>query len=408
MPLRRSSRPPKRRRIRKLRFLALLSVLVFVSLVSFVFGLVSAIASDVAALEPSTSKRPQQLGYIYASDGKTVLATLRGDESRIVVASDDISPLMKQAIVAVEDRRFWEHQGVDYRGILRAVWADVSHKAVVEGGSTITQQFVKNTYTHQERTISRKLKEAALAWQLERKWSKDRILTAYLNTIYFGNGAYGIEMAARVYFHEHARDLTLAQSALLAGLPASPGAYDPATNPKAAEARRRIVLQMMRDEGLIALKEQLTADAQKLPKPKDIHLPVTAGRQGYFAEYVKQQLVPYYGSGKVLGGGLKVYTTIDLDLQRLAAEAIDEWLPEREDPAAALVAIDPRDGRVLAMVGGRNYKKSQFNLAVQGERQPGSSFKPFVLATALSEGISPQTKFTSQPTVINLGTSSGR
>ena len=192
MLFRRRSRAPKRRRIRKLRFLALLSVLVFVSLVSFVFGLVSAIASDVAALEPSTSKRPQQLGYIYASDGKTVLATLRGDESRIVVASDDISPLMKQAIVAVEDRRFWEHQGVDYRGILRAVWADIRQKAVVEGGSTITQQFVKNAYTHQERTISRKLKEAALAWQLERKWSKDRILTAYLNTIYFGNGAYGI------------------------------------------------------------------------------------------------------------------------------------------------------------------------------------------------------------------------
>jgi penicillin-binding protein 1A len=400
---RRRSRAPKRRRIRKLRFLALLSVLLFVSFVSFAYGLVSSIASDVAALEPSTSKRPQQLGYIYASDGKTVLATLRGDESRIVVASDDISPLMKQAIVAVEDRRFWEHQGVDYRGILRAVWADIRHKAVVEGGSTITQQFVKNTYTHQERTISRKLKEAALSWQLERKWSKDRILTAYLNTIYFGNGAYGIEMAARVYFHEHARDLTLAQSALLAGLPASPGAYDPATNPKAAESRRRIVLQMMRDEGLISLKEELTADAQKLPKPKNIHLPVTAGRQGYFAEYVKQQLVPYYGSGKVFGGGLKVYTTIDLDLQRLAADAIDEWLPERDDPAAALVAIDPRDGRVLAMVGGRNYKESQFNLAVQGERQPGSSFKPFVLATALSEGISPQTEFTSQQTVINLG-----
>jgi penicillin-binding protein 1A len=400
---RRRSRAPKRRRIRKLRTLALVSVLGFVALVSFAYGLVSAIASDVAALEPSTSKRPQQLGYIYASDGKTVLATLRGDESRIVVASEDISPIMKQAIVAVEDRRFWEHQGVDYRGILRAVWADIQHKAVVEGGSTITQQFVKNAYTHQERTISRKLKEAALAWQLERKWSKDRILTAYLNTIYFGNGAYGIEMAARVYFHDHASDLTLAQSALLAGLPASPGAYDPAANPSAAEQRRRTVLQMMHDEGLITLKEQLTADSQPLPKPKNIHLPPTAGRQGYFAEYVKQQLVPYYGSGKVFGGGLKVYTTIDLNLQRLAAEAIDDWLPNKDDPAAALVAIDPRDGRVLAMVGGRNYKKSQFNLAVQGDRQPGSSFKPFVLATALSEGISPQTQFTSQPTVINLG-----
>src|SRR4029450_550205 len=164
-----------------------------------------------------------------------------------------------------------------------AAGADVSHKAVVEGGSTITQQFVKNAYTHQERTISRKLKEAALAWQLERRWSKDRILTAYLNTIYFGNGAYGIEMAARVYFHEHASDLTLAQSALLAGLPASPGAYDPATNPKAAEARRRLVLQMMHDEGLISLKDQLTADDQKLPKSRDIHLPLAARHPGCFA-----------------------------------------------------------------------------------------------------------------------------
>jgi penicillin-binding protein 1A len=394
---------PKRRRIRKLRFLALVSVLAFVALVSFAYGLVSAIASDVAALEPSTKQRPEQLGYIYASDGKTVLATLRGDESRIVVKSEDISPIMKQAIVAVEDRRFWEHRGVDFRGIVRAVWADITHKAVVEGGSTITQQFVKNTYTHQERTISRKLKEAALAWQLERKWSKDRILTAYLNTIYFGNGAYGIEMAARVYFHEHASELTLPQAALLAGLPASPGAFDPAANPKAAEERRHTVLQIMFQEGLITLQEELGADAKRMPDPDEIHLPVSAGRQGYFAEYVKQQLVPYYGSGKVFGGGLKVYTSIDLNLQRTASEAIDQWLPDKHGPAAALVAIDPRDGRVLAMVGGRNYRKTQFNLAVQGERQPGSSFKPFVLATALDEGISPQTQFTSQPTVINLG-----
>jgi penicillin-binding protein 1A len=400
---RRRSRAPKRRRIRKLRFLALVFVLGIVSLVSFAFGLVSAIASDVGSLEPSTSKKPEQLGYIYASDGKTVLATLRGDESRILVPSEKIAPIMKQAIVAVEDQRFWEHRGIDYRGIVRAIWADIRNQRVVEGGSTITQQFVKNTYTSNERTISRKLKEAALAWQLERRWSKDRILTAYLNTIYFGNGAYGIEMAARVYFHEHASDLTLAQAALLAGLPASPGAYDPATNQKAAEERRRTVLQMMYTEGLISIQDELAANAKALPKPDSIRLPVSAGRQGYFAEYVKQQLVPYYGSGKVFGGGLKVYTTIDLNLQHMAADAINAWLPDPHGPAAALVAIDPRDGRVLAMVGGRNYRKSQFNLAVQGERQPGSSFKPFVLATALNEGISPQTQFTSQPTVINLG-----
>jgi penicillin-binding protein 1A len=231
---RKRSKPPKRRRIRKLRFLTLLLILFIVSLVAFAYGLVSAVASDLSGLEPRNDQQVEQLGYIYASDGKTVLATLRGDESRVVVKSDAIAPVMKQAIVAVEDRRFWQHQGVDFRGIARAVWADARNKRVVQGGSTITQQFVKNTYTKQERTISRKLKEAALAWQLERRWSKDRILTAYLNTIYFGNGAYGIEMAARVYFHSHAKDLTLAQAALLAGLPASPGAFDPVARQSSA------------------------------------------------------------------------------------------------------------------------------------------------------------------------------
>jgi penicillin-binding protein 1A len=400
---RKRSKAPKRRRIRKLRFLTLLLLLFVVSFVAFAFGLVSAVASDLAALEPTKNKQVEQLGYIYASDGKTVLAVLHGDESRVVVNSDEIAPVMKQAIVSVEDRRFWEHRGVDFRGIMRAVWADVRNKKVVQGGSTITQQFVKNTYTKRERTISRKLKEAALAWQLERRWSKDRILTAYLNTIYFGNGAYGVEMAARVYFHSHASRLTLPQAALLAGLPASPGAYDPVENPSRARLRRATVLNLMAQQGLITRKDAIEANREPLPKAKDVRLPAGKSRQPYFAEYVKQQLVPYYGSGTVFGAGLKIYTSIDLDIQRLAEDAIKKLLPDRHGPAASLVAIDPRDGRVLAMVGGRNFHKSQFNLAVQGERQAGSAFKPFVLATALSQGISPQTTFTSKPTVINLG-----
>jgi penicillin-binding protein 1A len=399
----RKRKEPKRRRIRKLRFSVLILVLLVVSLVAFVFGLVSAVASDIAALEPTKKNHVQQLGYIYASDGKTVLAVLHGDESRVVVDSNEIAPVMKQAIVAVEDRRFWEHRGVDVKGIMRAVWADVQNKKLVQGGSTITQQFVKNTYTKRERTISRKLKEAALAWQLERRWSKDRILTAYLNTIYFGNGAYGIEMAARVYFHSHASKLTLPQAALLAGLPASPGAFDPVENPSRAHLRRATVLNLMVEQGLITRHDAIEANRVPLPKPKDVHLPTGKSNQPYFAEYVKQQLVPYYGSGTVFGAGLKIYTSIDLNLQRLAENAIRQWLPDKHGPAASLVAIDPRDGRVLAMVGGRNFHKSQFNLAVQGERQAGSSFKPFVLATALSQGISPQTTFTSKPTVINLG-----
>jgi penicillin-binding protein 1A len=371
--------------------------------VSFAYGLVSSIASELPQLEPGNERRVEQLGYIYASDGKTVLAVLRGSESRVVVGSDQISPLMKQAIVAVEDRRFWEHRGVDAQGMLRAVWADVRSQNFVQGGSTITQQFIKNQYTRQERTISRKVKEAALAWQLEQRWSKDRILTAYLNTIYFGNEAYGIEMAARVYFGKHAKELTLPEAALLAGLPASPGAYDPVANPGAARARRTTVLQLMLEQGLITPEDYREADSAPLPDPGDVGLPGTKHRQQYFAEYVKQQLLPYYGSGEVFGGGLRITTSIDLELQKLAREAIDRWLPGPQGPAVALVAIDPRDGRVLAMVGGRNFTKSQFNLAVQGERQTGSSFKPFVLTAALEQGISPQTVFVSEPTTINLG-----
>src|SRR5919106_2702379 len=399
----RRSKKPKRRRVRKLRILALLVVVGLVVSVSFAYGFVSAVASDIPELEPGKEKRVEQLGYIYASDGKTVLAVLRGDESRVLVRSEQIAPVMKQAIVAVEDRRYWEHQGVDFRGIVRATWADVRNKEFIQGGSTITQQFVKNTYTKQERTISRKVKEAALAWQLERAWSKDRILTAYLNTIYFGNGAYGVEMAARVYFHKHAGELELHEAALLAGLPASPGAYDPVTNPRRALISRQTVLRLMLEQQLITRNDFLAASNANLPRPRTIGLPNIGKRSSYFAEYVKQQLVPYYGSGKVFGGGLRITTSIDTRLQELAQEAIDKTFSDPKGPAAALVALDPRDGRVLAMVGGRSFRKSQFNLAVQGERQSGSAFKPFVLAAALTQGISPDTVFTSKPTVINLG-----
>ena len=378
-------------------------MLALVASVSFVYGLVSAITSDLPELEPGQERRAERIGYIYASDGKTVLAVLRGSENRILVRSDEIAPIVKQAIVAVEDRRFWEHRGIDIQGMARALWADIQHKKVVQGGSTITQQFIKNQYTRDEQTVSRKLKEAALAWQLEQRWSKDRILTSYLNTIYFGNGAYGIEMASRVYFGKHADELTLEEAALLAGIPANPGAYDPTSNRRAAKARRETVLRLMLEQGVIGPKDFDRATEARLPARKDIGLPGSRGRAGHFAEYVKQQLIPYYGSGKVFGGGLRIYTSIDLELQRLAGEAIDTWLKGPKGPAAALVAVDPRDGRVLAMVGGENFSKSQFNLAVQGQRQTGSAFKPFVLAAALEQGIAPQTVFESEPTVINLG-----
>ena len=311
----------------------------------------------------------------------------------MVVRPNQIDPRMMQAIVAVEDKRFWEHRGVDVRGILRAAWADIRAKNVVEGGSTITQQFVKNAYVSNDRAIGRKLREAALAWQLEQRWSKLRILTAYLNTIYFGNGAYGVQQASITYFHHDARPMSLAEAALLAGIPKDPARYDPVSNPAVALARRNFVLRTMLDQGLVTAAAYRRARRTALPDPDTVGLPGTQGQAAqYFLNYVKQQLIDHYGSACVFGGGLRVRTSIDLDLQKLARTAIARVLRKPNGPAAALVAFDPRNGRVLAMVGGRNFSRSQFNLAVQGERQPGSAFKPFVLAEALEQGVSPVTR----------------
>ena len=370
---------------------------------SFAYGFVVGIRSDIPQLEAQRALHREVNGYIYDSTGRRVLAVLRGSENRVVVDWEDISPWMVHAIVAIEDRRFWEHRGVDLRGIMRAVWQDLRNKKVVQGGSTITQQFVKNAYVEDKRSLSRKLKEAALAWQLEQTWSKEKILLNYLNTIYFGNGAYGVEQASRVYFDHGAARLTLAEAALLAGIPADPSLYNPVTNPSSAQARRTQVLEALLDQKAISEREFQAANRAKLPRADQIRLPGTQGPAQYFVDYVKQQLIDKYGSGRVFGGALKVVTTIDLKLQEIARAAVTKWLPDESGPAAALVAVDPRDGRVLAMFGGRSYHERQFNLAVQGERQPGSSFKPFVLAAALEEGISPTTVFESKPVTISLG-----
>jgi penicillin-binding protein 1A len=397
---RRESPAPKKRRIRKLRLLVLTLALFILALSSFTFGLVTAIAGEIPKLDPSKQRR-QENTKIYDSTGKKVLAILRGNENRVLVDYADIAPVMKQAIVAIEDRRFFEHRGVDLRAIGRALWADISNQGVVQGGSTITQQFIKNTYVRNQRSIARKLREAALAWQLEQQWSKKRILTAYLNTIYFGNGAYGVDQAALTHFGHHAKRLTLPEAALLAGLPADPSRYDPVANPKAARARRRTVLQTMLELGSISFAQFKAADSK--PLPRKVQLQDTRGPGGYFANYVTQQLVDKYRTRGVYGGGLEVKTTLDLGLQKIGHRAIARWLKDEDGPSAALVAVDPRDGAVKAMIGGSNFRESQFNLAVQGERQAGSAFKPFVLATALDNGISPQTTFVSQPTTIWIG-----
>ena len=374
------------------------------ALTAFSYGLVVAVRQQLSGLDPFAQAPRQQVdGYVYAGDGHTILAVLRGSQSRVLVQSAQISPWIKQAIVATEDRRFYEHRGIDLRGMGRALWADVRHKSALQGGSTITQQFVKNELTGAQRSITRKLKEAALAWQLEQHWSKDQILTAYLNTIYFGNGAYGVERAARTYFGHDALKLTLPEAALLAGIPEDPSRYDPVAHPSAAVARRAVVLRLMLQQGIIQPGRYRRALSASLPRPQDIHLSGVRGQAPYFGEYVKQQLIDQFGAKRVFGGGFRVDTTINLELQKLARAAIDKWLPSPDGPQAALVALNPSNGAVLVMYGGRSFHESQFNLAVQGERQPGSSFKPFVLATALKEGISPLSTFTSKPISIFLG-----
>ena len=405
----RGSKPPARkkngRRIRKLRLLALVAVLGLLTFASFVFGMVTAIAGQLPQYDPAHQQKIAHDGYIFDRNGE-LLARLRGKEARVILKSEQIAPIMKQAIVAIEDKRFYEHRGVDLRAIGRALVADIENKAVVQGGSTITQQFIKNAYVKDQRSVARKLKEAALAWQLEQRKKKDWILTAYLNTIYFGNGAYGIGQAALTYFQKPASELTLPEAALLAGIPRDPARFDPVTNPKAAKERRRIVLDQMLQQGIIAPDQHREARSAALPTPDEVKLPGTQERQGqYFVNYVKQQLISDedYGPGAVFGGGLRVYTTLDTKLQKIARKSIAKVLTDPDGPQAALVAIDPRSGEVMAMAGGSNYRESQFNLAVQGERQPGSAFKPFVLAAALDEGISPASHFESHQVVIPLG-----
>ncbi|HWB22777.1 MAG TPA: PBP1A family penicillin-binding protein [Gaiellaceae bacterium] len=371
---------------------------------AFTFGLLTAVTGQLHGLDPENQKAQQANTKVYASDGKSILEVLHGSEARVVVPSAQISPWLKHAIVAIEDKRFYEHRGIDVHGIFRALWTDITNGSAVQGGSTITQQFVKNSDTGNAPTIARKLREAALATQLELHWTKDQILTAYLNTIYFGNGAYGVEEACRIYFGHSAAVVTPAEAALLAGIPEDPSLYDPVAHPAQALARRNLVLLEMYKQGQITPHQYAVGIRAKMPKPQSVHLPSgQSTRAPYFANYVTEQLVSKYGAKKVYSGGLHVTTTIDLGLQKLAREAIAKELPPSVGPTAALVALDPRTGAVLAMIGGRNYHQSQFNLATQGERQPGSSFKPFVLAAALKEGISPATVLTSHTVSIDAG-----
>ncbi len=406
----RSSEQDPRPRLKKLRVAFVFSGVLLLALVSWVFGFTMAAVQDLPELEARAQYDRAQNSVVYASDGETELATLTGNEQRILLDSDEISPVVKQAAVAVEDQRFYDHRGIDFLGIARALQQDIIAGGAVQGASTITQQFVKNALEAQgSRTVLQKLRESALAYQVERKWSKDKILTNYLNNIYFGNGAYGIEAAARTYFgwnHDGcgpeksrcAEVLGPEEAAMLAALISSPTQYDPKTNPEAAQAQRNVVLEKMREQGVLEVTDEDFQGLLELspPTPTQIEPPTEDSEAPYFTDWLRQQVVDKYGAGQAFGGGLQIKSTLDFELQQAAEEAVSSRLGGL-GPTSAVVAIENDTAEVMAMVGGQDFDESPFNLATNGQRQPGSSFKPFTLVTALKEGISPDTVYASAP-----------
>jgi penicillin-binding protein 1A len=305
---------------------------------------------------------------------------------------------MRKAIVDTEDRRFYENNGIDYIGIVRALRSDVSAGGFEQGGSTIEQQLVRNLYLTQQQSISRKLTEGCLAVQLDKQWSKDRILATYLNDIYFGQQAYGIEAAAAAYFGVHAKDLSLEQAALLAGLPQAPSAYDPLNRPDAAKARRAEVLRAMLDAGDISRGRYRRA----VHSPLGLHPRQVRGLAGqsYLTDYITNQLVNEYGAERVRRGGMRIFTTLDAKMQTEATHAILGTLDRKNDPAGSVVSIDPKTGQIRAMAIAQTGKRIAFDLPVDGQRQAGSTFKLFVLTRAVEQKINPYTtRYLSAPFV---------
>ena len=338
---------------------------------------------------------------VYDAKGR-LIGVYSGEVRRFILEEEEMSKVpdyVGEAVISAEDRDFYDHSGVSLRGIIRAGWANVTGGEIQQGGSTITQQYVKNAVLQDpERTVTRKVKEAVLAIKLERRFSKNEILSFYLNTIYLGRGAYGIEAAARTYFNKSAEDLTLGEAAFLAGIIPAPESYQPDENPQGAVDRRDRVLDLMEREGYISSSEVGPAKDEKLEVARGAQGSVVKNqRAAYFMEWLRRDyLYPEYQE-ELFTRGLKIYTTLNLDMQEAAEEAVSSILPNKDDPQAALVSMTPR-GEVRALVGGRaftNVKKARgFDFATDFPgRQAGSSFKPFTLLSAIEENISPSSTF---------------
>jgi penicillin-binding protein 1A len=411
----RMSRRRRRLRRRKSKFLPVLRNAFLFLCAGVILGIVflfasfsqayASLAEDMPELDDYSSTELAQTSVVYDADGN-IVDELYGVQNRYVVSLDEIDPTLQDAVIAIEDHRFYQHRGLDFEAIARAALENLRTLSIQEGGSTITQQLIKNTYIAQEQrmipSFQRKFVEASLAWQYEEEHSKEEILEQYLNTVYFGANAYGAEAAAKTYFNKRAEDLTLSESALLAGIINLPGVYDPFTDPETAIERRNVVLDRMleydlitRDEHHEAVKAELNLSRGRIEHEND---------NEYFLDAVRRELAEEYGDDMVYEGGLEIHTTLDPDLQEMANTAVDSIVdPEAGDPSAALVSVDPATGAVRAMVGGSDFDQVKFNLATQAHRQAGSSFKPFVLAEAIEQGISPETMYVSKHLEVDMG-----
>lgn len=403
-----AAKPKKKKRI----FIKILLVFCYL----FLFLLIAAIAGgiiiinscgkDLPNVEDLAKFEPSETSIIYASDG-TVIGTLF-KENRYWVPLDEIPASMKNAIVASEDSRFYTHPGIDVKSIARAVVADFKGRSASQGASTITMQLSRDIFLHPEKNIHRKIQEIIISLQIERRFTKNEILERYLNQIYFGSGAYGIEAAAQTYFGKHAKDLTLPQSALIAGLPPAPSDYSPFIDEESALIRQKLVLKRMVECEFITQKEMDEALKEKMvyaPKKSELQMM----KYPYFTSYVLKQLSQKYSDDLLYRGGLKIYTTLDIKMQRIGEKAVQRGIQMAKEQymnasQAALVAIDPRNGYIKALVGGNGYSETdQFNRAWQAKRQPGSSFKPIIYTAAIDTGYSPDFTLVDAPVSYRMG-----
>ena len=379
------------------RKIAILLIIVCSVFVGITAGAFLALTHDLPQIRNLETFKPSSVTRIYSADD--VLLAELFMEKRDLVPLKIIPGYLKKALIATEDRTFYRHSGVDLKGIFRAIIKDIRAREFVEGASTITQQLAKTLFLTSKKTLLRKIKEAFLAFQLERRYTKDEILALYLNQVYFGSGAYGVESAAQVFFGKSVEDLGLSECALVAGMPKAPSRFSPLVNKELALKRRNVVLKQMRHTGIITETEFNTT----------IKKPITLEKQNkhhaeapYFVDYVKNFLEHVIGSSRLYRGGLTVFTTLNFKLQKAAEHAVIKGLSaletrmkqrkiENPSPEGALISLDVQSGGILAMIGGKDFYESPFNRAVNAKRQPGSAFKPIVYANAIERGF-PQSK----------------